>query len=240
VQRVEPALDSPADMPAEYDAPGLGGGEPQFAADAAGGYAPSVAPAAPPPFPEHSDAAGTMPGFAEDPLAASGPSFIEPLEIPATAEPSVSAYAPPSEEQPLSWPIETESARGSSEPPLVPGYGEPPETAARPMFDAAAKIAAEAQATAEALGNLRRLAAYSTSELQEPVQPARSPASTHARLNLRGDSTQFSPSEPAALMRMPLPAPPERIKGIYVLGFLTGLGLSLMAGAVLYVLINMV
>jgi hypothetical protein len=40
---------------------------------------------------------------------------------------------------------------------------------------------------------------------------------------------------------LPLPVPPERagVKGIYLLGFLTGLALSLMAGLALYLLINL-
>jgi hypothetical protein len=243
-EQVEPALGGSTDMPAEYDAPGPGGGEPAFASDAAG-YAPFAAPAALPPFPEHSDAA-TMPGLAEDPLAGGAPTFIEPL-VRAVAEPSEPAYAQLShaqlsDEHSFGGPIETEDARGFPEPPLMPGYGEPPEAAARPMFDAAAKIAAEAQATAEALGNLERLVAYSAPGVQEPVEPARSPASPRVRLNLHGDPTPFPPSGPAALMPLPLPVPPDRnrIKGIYVVGFLTGLGLSLMAGVVLYVLINMV
>ena len=119
------------------------------------------------------------------------------------------------------------------------------------MFDPADKIAAEAQATAEALDNLRGLLAHGTSGRQEPIElpghdPAldlgRTPSHAHVRFNLHGDPTPFPLSGPAALMPMPLPVPPDHgsTRSIYVLGFLTGLGLSLMAGIALYVLINMV
>ena len=51
----------------------------------------------------------------------------------------------------------------------------------------------------------------------------------------------FPSDGPAALIPMPMPVPPEsgRYRGIYALGFLTGIGLAVMAGAALYVLINL-
>jgi hypothetical protein len=58
-------------------------------------------------------------------------------------------------------------------------------------------------------------------------------------MNLFGDPAQFAIRERVPLL--PLPVPPERtrVKGIYLMGFLTGLALSLMAGLALYLLINM-
>jgi hypothetical protein len=121
-------------------------------------------------------------------------------------------------------------------------YPEPVEAAARPMFDAASKIDAEAQATADALDNLKRLLAHTAPGLQEPVEPSGyGSAAGQARRNLQGDPMPFPSGGPAALIPMPMPVPPESggHRGIYVLGFLTGIGLAVMAGVALYVLINM-
>jgi hypothetical protein len=200
---------------------------------------------------ERSDAADTPQGVGELPETANPP-FVETLAMPAFAEPSELA---PHYSEPLAAPY----VHGSPEPQVLPARTDPGESAAQPMFDAAAKIAAEAQATAEALDNLRRFLAPSAPGLQEPIElpgddpghiienapghfPTRSPAHTPLQLNLHGGSTPFQSSGPAALMPMPLPVPPDRkgTKGIYVLGFLTGVGLSLMAGIALYILINMI
>jgi hypothetical protein len=133
------------------------------------------------------------------------------------------------------------SPHGFPEPQVLPADTEP--------VDAEAKIAAEAQATADALDNLRGLLAPGTPAGQEPIElpghdpaldPGHTPSHAHLRLNLHGDPTPFPPSGPAALMPMPVSPEGNGIRGIYVLGFLTGLGLSLMAGIALYVLINMV
>jgi hypothetical protein len=87
------------------------------------------------------------------------------------------------------------------------------------------KIAAEANATAEALENLKRLLMQGG-----PPEASRS-------MNLRGEASPFVASEPAPLLPLPVPPAEPTRKGIYLLGFLTGLGLSLMAGIALYVLI---
>ena len=231
----EPALVRVTDAPAEPDALARYPGEPPFS-------------------PGFGDVGGSSPSvFAEPPQDA--PPFIERPASPAFAEPSELAYAPrfaePMAPPSFRGPLEPSSAHGFPEPQVMPAYTDPAESAAQPMFDAAAKIAAEAQATAEALDNLRGLLAHGAPGQQEPIElpghdPAldlgHTPGYASVRFNLHGDQTPFPSSGPAALMPMPLPVPPERsgIKGIYVLGFLTGLGLSLMAGIALYILINMI
>ena len=143
--------------------------------------------------------------------------------------------------------VEPANDRGVPEPLVIPAdseqaYPEPVEAAARPMFDAASKIDAEAQATADALDNLKRLLAHTAPGLQEPVEPSGyGSAAGQAWRNLQGDPMPFPSDGPAALIPMPMPVPPESggHRGIYVLGFLTGIGLAVMAGVALYVLINM-
>jgi len=190
--------------------------------------------------PSLGDVGGSSPSDFADPLHALP--LRERLARPAFAEPSDLAYAPRFAE-PMDPP-------GFPEPQVLPAYAEPLEGEAQPMFDAADKIAAEAQATAAVLDNLRGLLAHGTPNRQEPIELpdhdpdldlGRTTGHAHVRYNLRGDPTQFPSSGPAALMPMPLPVPPDRrsTRSIYVLGFLTGLGLSLIAGIALYVLINM-
>ena len=50
-------------------------------------------------------------------------------------------------------------------------------------------------------------------------------------------ASPFVASEPAPLLPLPVPPAEPTREGIYLLGFLTGLGLSLMAGVALYLLI---
>ena len=130
----------------------------------------------------------------------------------------------------------------------MPAELAPPPSS--PLFDAAAKIAAEANATAEALENLKRMLGHTMPRL-EPVETAYRPDRTSERivpadpladgLRLRMQGMQPEPlprfrplHEPAPLL--PLPVRPRRASGrnVYLLGFLTGLALSLMAGGVLY------
>ncbi len=212
------------------------------------GALPFTGPAPWPLFPGRHDGAGRLPDFAEYPQTGEGPSFLEPLvRSTEPSEPeSAPSYAEPTVAPSFSGLVEPANDLGFSEPQVLPAYSEPAEAVARPMFDAASKIAAEAHATAEALDNLKRLLAHSTpglhDRLEDPLRPPDHAAGLgHVRLNLHGDPTPFPTSGPAALMPMPLPVPPERSRngGIYVLGFLTGLGLSLMAGIALYVLINL-
>ena len=111
-----------------------------------------------------------------------------------------------------------------------------------PLFDdAAARIAAEANATAEALENLQRLLAHKLPDLERAAASGQDPEEHMVRPPpvlgpappwMRLDPPQFAASAPL----LPLPVAPARSggTGIYLLGFLAGLGLSLMAGAALY------
>jgi hypothetical protein len=204
---------------------------------------------------ERGDAADAPQGFGELPQGLDASPFIETLAMPDFAEPSEPG---PRYSEPLAAP----NALGSPEPQVLPAHNDPVESAAQPMFDAAAKIAAEAQATAEVLDNLRRFLAPGAPGLEGPIElpgedsghvvenapphfPTRSPPHAHAhtpvRPNLHGGLTPFQSSGPAALMPMPMPVPDRKgSKSIYVLGFLTGVGLALMAGVALYLLINFV
>ena len=136
-------------------------------------------------------------------------------------------------------------------------YHEPSPIAAEPapappsaLLDAAAKIAAEANATAEALDNLKRLlghtmprpepmeTTYRPDRASERIAPADPPADS-LRLRMQGmqpESPQPFTEDYGPAPLMPLPMAPQRAsrRGVYLLGFLTGLALSLMAGGVLY------
>jgi hypothetical protein len=187
-----------------------------------------------PPFP---DGAGGLPYG----KPSSMPQFAAPLELVVSNPEPLEAPAypddPPLYEEPVevprefpdfeSYPVPNGAAGTVASPPplFTTSAGRGTETAASPMFDAAAKIAAEANATAEALENLKQL-------LMQSVPPEAPPS-----LSLRGEASSFMGSEAAPLLPLPVP-PAEPPRGsIYLLGFLTGLGLSLMAGIALYVLI---
>jgi hypothetical protein len=172
------------------------------------------------------------------------PQFAAPLELVVSNPEPVEAPAYPEDPPPYEEPAEAPrefpdfapypapddaADTVASPPPLLSSTAsQATESAASPMFDAAAKIAAEANATAEALENLKRLL------MQSVPAPEAPPA-----MNLRGEASPFVAGKPLPLL--PLPAPPAEgpRKGIYLLGFLTGLGLSLMAGIALYFLIAM-
>jgi hypothetical protein len=53
-------------------------------------------------------------------------------------------------------------------------------------------------------------------------------------------ATAFAPGTAPPLLPLPIPREQGGARSVYVLGFLTGIGLSLMAGIALYVLINTV
>jgi len=214
----------------ESDAPGSADILIEGAADSA------IATGAPEP-PAESFAAGQeeagMPPF---PDPAGEPPFPEPQEVPAFPEPQA-VQASPEFAEPYAF-------RGEPDPPA-------------PVVDAAAKIAAEANATAEALENLKRLLGHKLPNLdpaelagrfdrsfERTVPPSPewtvppSPRIGTLRLQIPVEPAPFAPSAYAPLL--PLPVPPRRSssKGIYLLGFLAGLGLSLMAGAALYFFIS--
>jgi hypothetical protein len=189
-----------------------------------------------PPSPFHEPpavAAGLHPAEPEPP----GP-FLEPGETmgaPRYPEPPpMQAYPEPIETPIYAQP--TENAFQYPGPATLPDFASPAEDPSRPTFGAAAKIEAEANATAQALDHLKRLLAQNVPGVEQPM---RSPAGDNAPYNLLGDRVQFAVNERAPLLPLPVPDERARIKGIYLLGFLTGLGLSLMAGVALYFLITM-
>jgi hypothetical protein len=186
---------------------------------AAGSPEEAELPAVPaaPPDPELSTPEVPLPRYAEPPAMRPFPDPVEPPGAPSPMEPIVTA-----------------AAGADPEPGERSRYAGAADDPSRPMFDATAKIAAEANATAEALDHLKRLLV----ENAPGSEPVRSAADA-GPMNLFGDPAQFAIRERVPLL--PLPVPPERtrVKGIYLMGFLTGLALSLMAGLALYLLINM-
>jgi hypothetical protein len=176
---------------------------------------------------------GGVPSFADPPTLADDAAYpvvqaTEPFSHPSAEVSGVPPYAEvPSEVAP------------PSPPPLVHSSGSEAEAAAAPMFDAAAKIAAEATATAEALENLKRLLVQNVpgADTTQPTQP-QSLRHGYQQMHFQPDPAPYGASSPSLLMPLPVPAAAERSRSIYVLGFLTGLGLSLMAGVALYFLIN--
>jgi hypothetical protein len=230
---------------------------------------PFPAPPAWPPFPE---GPGSEPGLSPREPAGLPPYIELPAhpeedgehaassEPPAFAEPQRPGAAPAFDDAP---PIDAPpfaAPRGMPAFPDRPAAAAPPERWEMPRFpdfetstpaldvaargvDATSKIAAEANATAQALDNLQRL-------LDKTAAPA-APQPTYAQPQPRHPHNapfHFAPDEPiqyaremAPMLPLPLSLPPsERTgsKNVYLLGFLTGLLLSVMAGAALYFLIN--
>jgi hypothetical protein len=168
-----------------------------------------------PPYPELHQELGNLPSFADPPELADASRYAE-------------------HEEPVPGPqllMSSEAARDprSLEPLVTTVVPEPSEYAE-------ARIAAEANAAAEALDSLQYRMSHNASGTTEPVRP---PGLDGPQLNLLGDPAQFTLHERAPML--PLPVPPERagVKSVYLLGFLTGLGLAVMAGIALYVLIAM-
>jgi hypothetical protein len=212
--------------------------------------------ALPPPTPEM---APPEPAFDDEP---------EPMPEPQSAAPSFpmfSLVSPPPEadtgfDEPALPPPDPPLHELPEPPPPEPA---PPEL--RPRLDAAARIAAEANATAAALENLERLLAQNRPHPHEPepepwayqpdpfIAPAPPPPPMESpRLRMRiGGSEPPLPSpfaepplaspfpepprpSPFPAPLLPLPArPPRGRRSIYVVGFLTGLLLALLAGAIL-------
>src|SRR5262249_17499853 len=108
--------------------------------------------------------------------------------------------------------------------------------------DATAKIAAEANATAQALDNLQRLLNKTISPAAPAPQPVRPQARPHrphtAGFHLPQNDPMSFAHEMAPMLPLPVPPPERSNRNVYLLGFLTGLVLSVMAGAALYFLIN--
>jgi hypothetical protein len=167
------------------------------------------------------------------PFPEPGPTY--PEAEPAYSEPGP-AYSEDSEPRPL---FQVREA-----PPMA---AEPAPPAPSPFLDAAAKIAAEANATAEALDNLKRMLAQKLPHMQaaepayppepfgdRPLPPTSRPDSVGLRMHgLETEPPPFSLHEPAPLLPLPMP-PPRSARSVHVLGFLTGLVLAVMAGLILY------
>jgi hypothetical protein len=129
--------------------------------------------------------------------------------------------------------------------PESPDDAQPPlDSPTGASARASAKIAAEANATAQALDNLQRLLSKAVAPAEPAVQPIRpqpQPRPRNARLHLPPDEPAPFVREMAPIMPLPMPPPPDEQasgRNVYLLGFLTGLVLSMMAGAALYFLIT--
>jgi hypothetical protein len=175
---------------------------------------------------------GTV-GDTEPPVAEPEAEVIAYPELPEVpAYPQVAEAPPP--EPPPDFPLPAPPAD-----PVFPELQSPPTP--QPFDDAAARIAAEANATAEALENLQRLLVHTLPELERAASAGSGehmagppPVLGPPPLQMRVEPPHFATGVTAPLL--PLPVPPARSGGrsVYLLGFLTGLGLSLMAGAALY------
>jgi hypothetical protein len=250
---------SDADMP-QFAEPLRIGGAPPFAEPPQYPEDASSAQAYPedmPQFAEPLRIGGAAP-YAETPAYPEDPG-IAPYAVPVTdvyAVPVTEGYALPVAEAPDVLPYaeppvlppfvtSADATPGIAAPPLPPPLvhstaGSEAETAVAPMFDAAAKIAAEASATAEALENLKRMLGQHVADAAATPQPQQPPPlpRRYAQAHFRPDPEPYAASAGALLMPMPVAPRHARSKSIYLLGFLTGLGLSLMAGVALYLLIN--
>lgn len=218
-----------------------------------------------------SDAALPDAGLPPAPELPQDPPFMEsPAQLPEERLPEeqvyeVQIYEERIPEDPPGVPTFPEFSEVSPYPEEGPAYHEPSPMPAEPappppLFDAAAKIAAEADATAEALDNLKRLLGPTMPHLQ-PLETAYRPDRSGERIvppdpladglrlrmqaiegmhGMQAEPPPFMGHEPAPLLPLPMP-PPQRAsgRGVYLLGFLTGLALSLMAGGVLYFFISM-
>jgi hypothetical protein len=205
-------------------------------------------PAGLPPYielPAHPERSEEQPGplgpaaFTEPPPYAAPPSFTPPPgPFPDTPE----TFA---EAQPFARPrglpaFDNRAATALREAPRF--HGLEADTDARASADATAKIAAEANATAQALDNLQRLLNKTISPAAPPPQPVRpraQPRRPHtAGFHLPQNDPMSFAQEMAPMLPLPVPPPERSNRNVYLLGFLTGLVLSVMAGAALYFLIN--
>ncbi len=181
-----------------------------------------------------------LPPPATEPMAA--PAF--PQE-PPTSLPDDPPAAPSYPEFSMFSPYPEASTDFREVAPLPPEPAPPPEP---PRFDATARIAAEADATAAALENLERLLEQQKRPYLHAVAPAYQPDPFRERavpppaqvdsLRLRMQRIEPEPPSfprhPGQAPLLPLPMPrPRRRRSVFLVGFLTGLALSLMAGAVL-------
>jgi len=160
---------------------------------------------------------------------------------PTAAEPSPAPAGDPVSRPP---PRAVEGGHERFRPPS----GEPPPLS-EAVFDAAAKIAAEASATAEALENLKRLLEHKLPTLELVTPPGRfehaqerfaapPPAPAHPVRITAGLPPIMALSAAAPPLPMPLASEQGSGTALYVRGFLAGLGLALVTGIVLYLFIS--
>jgi hypothetical protein len=167
------------------------------------------------------------PSYPDTPSYRDAPSYTEPSSYSEDPEPAG---------------FGTEAGTGgfpygsSVHPPLFQTVDRSAEPGDLPVADAATQIAVEANATAEALENLRLMLMQGAPGDGDAPHAAAPPARDREPLSLYQDTSPFG----SAAM-LPLPVPPNRGRStaIYVLGFLAGIGLSVMAGVALFLLINM-
>lgn len=168
------------------------------------------------------------------------PPYPEIVEAPIPEPSSAPSELPEPPAEPFAGPMYPMVSEAQT-------FEEPEPASPAPILDAAAKIAAEAEATADALDNLKRLLGQKLPHL-EPAAPSGRFEHTfeHAmpppepgpslRFDLRADP--YAPAHPAPLLPLPVAPPRRSSRGVYLLGFLTGLALSLMAGAALYFVLH--
>jgi hypothetical protein len=157
-------------------------------------------------------------------------------DLHAASPHSADAEPATTEADPLAETTEAAPAESSQLPPTAQAPASPS------AVDTAAKIAAEANATAEALENLKRLLAQKLPPVGVPIPPAE-PASTGA---VQPPPVHFLASQQPAL-ELPVDEPAEaglpppmaggrsRSGGLDMRGFLAGFALSWAFGIVLYV-----
>jgi len=168
------------------------------------------------------------------------PPFMEPPASLAEDPPAAPSFPVFSAVSPYPEP---DTGYGDASPlPLEPA---PPEAPLH--LNAAARIAAEADATAAALDNLERLLeqkrpylhvdapAYRPDPYLERAAPSAAGSLRFRMQDLEPEPPSYAPyhAQPAPLPPMPVPVRSRSRRSVYLVGFLTGLALSLMAGAVL-------
>jgi hypothetical protein len=212
----------------------------------------------PPAWPPYMDPPGSDPE-----VSTSAPSGLPPyIELSVHSDPEEAATAEPTH---LDDPPRPGAVRGDmpafDEPPPAPAPRDaprfhtveptaPPVEAAPRTTAASAKIAAEANATAQALDNLQRLLSKAVPPAPTPSPAIASPLPPEPQMYRSQHPPQrphfqmpqdnpFAPDMPPPMLPLPMRHTDDASdRRVYVLGFLTGLVLSMVAGLALYFLIN--
>lgn len=193
--------------------------------------------------------------------APAGPPVGEPEAAPPAQASQLHDFAPPFLDAPIGGePFGSSSPPPFREDLAPPAPVFDAAAPAAPVLDAAAQIAAEANATAQALENLKLLLENNRPDLEPVLRPMVRPEPMVQRQPMvepdeafgvrayspppRVEGLRIGPQTEAPslagttapLLPLAVPPPSERgsRKGLYLLGFLSGLGLSLMTGIVLY------